>query len=374
MRPSPRPQQRRSRSCGALVPDARTNPEYLRFTFKVTLAILACDIFMNAVEWPGIRTCMITCAVTALATAGAQRQKQLLRLTGVFAGGLMGLGAIIYIVPQLDRIDGLSLLIAAGTACSAWVAAGGVRTSYAGFQMALAFFIMLLPDFQTSIDLAAVRDRFAGILVGITAMWIFVDHLWHTSSRRQVVDKLVAILRLASRAAEVISPALPPAEARRRVLDFRRNLANELNQGRLLLDETKIELALTLEPKKVRGDQLELVARDVSFAAFALIALNGKKLRLLAESRLAEVEPALRPADEALARNFGALAGAFQQFLEALLRAKQTEEEAIPIPQVELEPVPLPENAGPELRSVYEALDHGVRRIAGLRSLVRGLA
>jgi len=125
---------------GILVPDAMTNPEYSHFAIKTVLAILACEIFMNAVNWPGIRTSMITCVVTALATVGAQRQKQLLRLTGACVGGLMGLASVLYLIPQMDSIVGLSLLIAAGTACCAWVAAGSARSSYAGFQMALAFF------------------------------------------------------------------------------------------------------------------------------------------------------------------------------------------------------------------------------------------
>jgi uncharacterized membrane protein YccC len=351
----------------ALVPDALTNPEHTRFAIKVMLAIAACEIFLNAVAWPGIRTCMITCVVTALATGGAQRQKQLLRLTGACVGGLMGLAAVIYIVPHLDTIVGLSLLIAAGTAICAWVGAGSVRTSYAGYQMALAFFIMLLPGFTTSVDLVGIRDRFAGIIVGILAMWIFVDHLWHTSSRRQMVEKLVAILRRQAHAAEIVSPALAPEEARRRVMDFRRGLVNDLDQGRMLLDETKIELALTLEPQRVHGGELEVVARDVSFAAMALLALNARKLRLLTEGRLAAIEPELHAADEALSRNFTVLAGAFDAFLQAAREAKRTEEVAVP--QVELEPV----RAGGELQSLYAALDHGVRRIADVRWIVRGL-
>jgi len=305
---------------------------------------------------------------------GAQRQKQLLRLSGVCVGGAMGLGAVVYIVPHLDTITGLSLMIAAGTACCAWVAAGSVRTSYAGFQMALAFFIMLLPNFATNVDLTAIRDRFAGIIVGIVAMWIFFDHLWHTSSRRQLVEKLVGVLRRQAPAAKLVSPGLEPAEARRRVQDFRRGLVNDLDQGRMLLDETKIELTLSLAPQNVRGDQLELAARDISFAAFALLALNARKLRLLSEGRLADLEPVLRPADEALARNFAALAGAFAEFQQAVLRAKATDEVAVPV--VELEAVELrePERAGAELRSLYEALDRGVRRIAGIRWLVHGMA
>ena len=179
---------------------------------------------------------MITCVVTALSTVGEQRQKQLLRLTGVYAGGLMGLAAVIYIVPNLDTIVGLLLLVAAGTACCGWVAAGSVRSSYAGFQMALAFFIMLLPGFETSIDLTNIRDRFVGILVGVMAMWIFFDHVWHTSSRRQLVDRLISILRLMGEAKNVVPADLAVAEARRQASQFRRELYGELDAGRLLLD------------------------------------------------------------------------------------------------------------------------------------------
>jgi multidrug resistance protein MdtO len=273
---------------GPWVADALTNPDYLAFALKTTLAVTACEVFLNAVAWPGIRTAMITCVVTALATAGAQRQKQLLRLTGVCVGGLMGLAAVVYIVPQLDSIVGLSLLIAAGTACCGYVAVGSIRSSYAGFQMALAFFIVLLPGFDTSIDLTAIRDRFVGIFVGILAMWIFVDHLWSTSSRRQLVDRLISILRLMSRARQVVAPDFSPVEARRRANQFRRELYGELNTGRTLLDETKIELTLTFTPKTVRGSQLETMATEVSFAAFVFLGLNERKLRALAEGRLHE--------------------------------------------------------------------------------------
>jgi hypothetical protein len=241
--------------------------------------------------------------------------------------------------------------------------------------MALAFFIMLLPGFTTSIDLTAIRDRFAGIIVGIVAMWIFFDHLWHTSSRRQLVEKLAAILRVESRAAEAVSPALAPAEARRRAHKFRGELINELDSGRLFLDETKIELTLSLEPRTVRGEDLEVAARDVSFAAFALLALNEKKLRLLDEGRLAGLEPVLRPADEALARNLTALAGEFARFEQELWPAGETEQEEAALPPVDLMPVRLgdPQRAGAELRTVYDALDMCVRRIVGLRRVAQRL-
>jgi uncharacterized membrane protein YccC len=299
----------------------------------------------------------------------------LLRLTGACVGGLMGLGAIIFLVPKMDSIVGLSLLVAAGTACCAWVAAGSVRSSYAGFQMALAFYIMLLPGFDTSIDLTAIRDRFVGILVGITAMWIFFDQLWPVSSRRQLVEKLIALLHLMAKAPNLISPAMSPAAGRRESAFFRRELVAELSAARLYLDETKIELTLALNPKAVRGNQLEAMAREVSFAAFLLLALNEKKLRALASGRLESIQPLLQPTDEALAQNFTDLAGAFHRFHEAVLRSRDGDEVEIAFPHPRPVSIQLRESdpLELELRSVYETLLDSIRRISHLHWVVQAL-
>jgi hypothetical protein len=358
-----------------LITDALTNPEYSQFAIKTTLAMFACDVFMNAVDWPGIRTSMITCVVTALATIGAQRQKQLLRLTGVCVGGVMGLASVIYLVPQMNSIVGLTLLVAAGTAVCAWVAAGSVRTSYAGFQMALAFFIMLLPGFDTNIDLTSIRDRFVGILVGITAMWIFFDLLWNTSSRRCAVDKLVEILHLMAKAPKVVSSALSPAEARQQATLFRRQLYGELDAGRLFLDETKIELTLAIAPKKIRGNQLEIMATEVSFTAFLLLALNEMKLRALALGRLGAIQPLLQPRDAALTENFTELANAFYEFNHSTPQGQTptTTAPAFPPPPSDIALPSESDLVGYDLYSTYQALQNSVRNISSLNWMVQAL-
>ena len=358
-----------------LVPDALTNNDYLTFALKTTLAIAACEIFLNAVAWPGIRTSLVTCAATALATVGAQRQKQLLRLTGVCVGGLMGLAAVIYVVPQLDSIVGLSLLVAAGTACCGWVAVGSVRSSYAGFQMALAFFIVLLPGFDTSIDLTAIRDRFVGIIVGILAMWVFFDHLWYISSRRQLVDRLISILLLMGRARDVVTPGLTPAEARLRANQFRRELYGQLNTGRMLLDETKIELTLTFSPGPVRGNQLEVMATEVSFAAFVLLGLNEQKIRALAGERLSSVFAPFGGTEEMLGDGFLALANSFEAFTRSL--SSDEEHRNLPIIIPRIEPFAPGRMEGQsvvwEWQTLYKALEGCLARINRMNWVVQGL-
>ncbi|MEI9998892.1 MAG: FUSC family protein [Verrucomicrobiota bacterium] len=359
-----------------LVRDALTNPEHIAFALKTTLAIAASEIFLNAVAWPGIRTAMITCVVTALATVGAQRQKQLLRLTGVCVGGLIGLAVVIYVVPDLNSIVGLVLLVAAGTAVCGWVALGSVRSSYAGFQMALAFFIVVLPGFDTSIDLTAIRDRFVGILVGIMAMWIFVDNLWHSSSRRQLVDRLIAILRLMGRARQVVTPGLPPAEARARAGRFRDELYGELSAGRVLLDETKIELTLAFTPSTVRGHQLEAMATEVSFAGLVLLGINERKLRALDAGRLGEVAADFGATEQRLGDGFLAVADAFYAFTRAVT-PEGREQSRLPavIPgaeAAEARPVEAPP-AEADWATLYRTLQGALARITRMDWLVQRL-
>jgi uncharacterized membrane protein YccC len=120
-RPTIAPEAAEQKSSG-LVNDAFSNPEYLKFAAKTLLAVFFCELFLNAVAWPGIRTSMVTCVVTALATLESQTQKQMLRLIGAGTGGLVGLGAIVYIVPHLDTIAGLALLAPSLSAGSRWEA------------------------------------------------------------------------------------------------------------------------------------------------------------------------------------------------------------------------------------------------------------
>jgi hypothetical protein len=203
-------------------------------------------------------------------------------------------------------------------------------------------------------------------------MWIFFDHLWYTSSRHQVVDKLISILRLMAKAPTIITAATSPDEARHQATQFRRNLSNNLDEGRLLLDETKIELTLALKPSALRGNQLELMATEVSFAAFLLIALNEKKLRAHASGTFDSIQPLLQPTDEALAQSFANLAITFQSFAH---QASQSDNIVASQPSVPYFEVPFPDSGllGQDLRSIYKTLQDGVKKLSSLEWIVQRL-
>ena len=82
------------------VPDALSNSEHIKFALRGCLAASLGYIFYTSVDWPEISTAITTCFLTALTTIGASRQKQVLRFGGTLAGGALGIGAQVFILPH----------------------------------------------------------------------------------------------------------------------------------------------------------------------------------------------------------------------------------------------------------------------------------
>jgi len=180
-----------------LVSDAFSNPEYLRFALAGTAASMVCYVIYVGLNWPGISTAVTTCALTALSDIGSSRQKQLLRIGGAAVGGFVfGLGSQIFILPYIDSIVGLTILFACVTGISAYVATSSPRLSYAGLQMAFAFYLVNVTDFSISLDLTIGRDRAIGVLLGIAAMWLVFERLYPRPAAVQMVRMFAKSVRL----------------------------------------------------------------------------------------------------------------------------------------------------------------------------------
>src|SRR5262249_23688935 len=161
------------------VHDWLSNPEHIKFALKGCLAASICYIIYTALAWPGISTAVLTCILTALTTIGSSRQKQILRLLGAVVGGLViGMGSQIFILPGLDSIAGFTLLFLTVTIIAGWFATSGPRLSYFGIQLALAFYLITLPEFTIQTSLQVARDRVVGVLLGLSMMWLVFDQLW----------------------------------------------------------------------------------------------------------------------------------------------------------------------------------------------------
>jgi len=158
--------------------DAFTNPAHIHFALKVTLAAMTCYILYTAVDWPGIHTAFITCCFISLESLGATLHKGALRLAGCACGGLLGFLSIIYLVPRMESIVSLSILVASVSALAGWVAAGSERIAYGGLQIALAFYMCILQDFEPNQDFVKIRDRLVGIVLGIIVTTLVFRYLW----------------------------------------------------------------------------------------------------------------------------------------------------------------------------------------------------
>ena len=185
------------------VPDAFTNPEYLHYALKGALAVMVCYVLQNAVHWPGIRTCIITCLIVGLTSEGATIQKGTLRISGALVGAAMGFLAILLLIPGMESITSLTLLVAAGTAVAAWVVVGSPRIAYAGVQIAFAFYVCVIQGFEPTWYFYTVRDRLVGILLGNTVITLVFYYIWPVQSSAAMWTKLAAALRAMAQLATV---------------------------------------------------------------------------------------------------------------------------------------------------------------------------
>lgn len=179
------------------VQDAFSNPEHLRFILSGTLAAMTCYVLYVGLAWPGLSTSVTTCVLTALSNVGASRQKQVLRLAGAVLGGVVfGLGVQVFVLPYIDSICGFAVLFAFVTAIAAWIGTSSSRLSYAGLQMALAFYLVHLSEFSIQTSLTVARDRAVGVLVGVSMMWLVFERFYPRSAADEMVRIFTRNLRL----------------------------------------------------------------------------------------------------------------------------------------------------------------------------------
>jgi multidrug resistance protein MdtO len=182
-----------------LVADAFSNPGYARFALKVTLAVIVSYLAENLANWPGIHTCVITCFFVALGTVGETLHKATLRITGCLIGAGLGLGAILLLMPDLIDLGDLLLLLAPVTLFAAWVAHGSQRIAYAGLQIGLAFYLVVLQGYGPTVDMYTARDRTIGILFGNIVIFVIFTTIWPESVSGVVRTNLAkALEQLAS--------------------------------------------------------------------------------------------------------------------------------------------------------------------------------
>jgi len=139
--------------------------------------------------------------------------KATLRFVGCLIGAGLGLGAILLLMPLMTDLGHLLLLLAPVTLLAAWVGYGSERISYAGWQIGLAFYLVVLQGYGPTIDMYTARDRTIGILFGNAVTFVIFTTIWPVSvgnvvrtNLARALEQLAVMVGLGSRADVEISP------------------------------------------------------------------------------------------------------------------------------------------------------------------------
>ncbi len=220
----------------------------MQFALKVTLSVMTCYVINNALNWQGIGTSVVTCFFVALGSLGESGHKMTLRIAGCLVGAAMGIGAVILLMPGMTDMLDLMLLIAPATFVAAWVACGSERISYAGWQIALAFYETVLQGFGPVTDMVAAKDRIIGILLGNVVSYVVLATVWPVHVDRLTAGSLAEALAALARLLR-----LPDnGEHRQEVDTTREQFAQAVGKAQSLLRDEVYE---GTRPGKVRLDE-----------------------------------------------------------------------------------------------------------------------
>jgi len=269
-----------------LAADAFTNPDHVRFALKTTLAAFICYAAYTALDWFGIHTALVTCYFVALSSVGETIHKLTLRIVGCLIGALLGLVAMIVLMPHMTDVGQLALLVGVVSFGAAWISAGSQRISYMGWQIALAFFLCVLQDFGPGFDLTVARDRILGILLGNLVMTVVFSTVWPVG-----VDR--AIGRWVAKAARALADfTRAPTSRAGRIEAFHVALGEARRIGELSLFESR---SVAFDAKAL--DSARSVGRGLARVSAPMV--------LLAESCEGDVlAPYLTPQAQAAADRF----------------------------------------------------------------------
>src|SRR6201981_601321 len=214
------------------VSDAFTNPAHVHFALKVTFAAMFCYIVYQGIDWTGIHTAFITCTFIALESTEATLYKGTLRIVGCVIGGALALLTIVFLMPHMETIASLVVLVACASAIAGWVATGSEMISYAGLQLAFAFFYSAFQGYAPATDSDNVRNRVVGILFGLIVTGLVFQYIWPERTIDRFRDALRQALRQLARLLEIPRPETPLEKAKAEAHDLIPETSKTFDQAR----------------------------------------------------------------------------------------------------------------------------------------------
>jgi len=319
------------------VSDAFTNPAHVHFALKVTLAAMFCYIFYSAIDWSGIHTALITCTFIALESTGATLHKGVLRIGGCVIGGALALLTIVFLMPHMVTIASLVVVVACASAIAGWVATGTELISYAGLQIAFAFFYSVFQGYAPDTDLDNVRNRVVGILLGLVVTGLVFEYIWPERTIDRLRSALRAALRQLARLLEIPRPESSIETAKSEGHNLIAETSKTFEQARRYAELTQFEFEDSRQGDRTSLGNLEnTLSRTENVFAVASSLVGDEALttwqRLSADLQMTEsalrnaaanrIEQAVSPiASENRDADFVV---AFSRWNEAVMQLKET--------------------------------------------------
>jgi uncharacterized membrane protein YccC len=287
--------EHRPKPTSLFVPDAFTNPAHVHFALKVTFAAMFCYIVYEGIDWSGIHTAFITCTFIALESTGATLHKGVLRIGGCIIGGALALFTIVFLMPHMVTIASLVVVVAGASAIAGWVAAGSEMISYAGLQIAFAFFYSVFQGYAPDTDLDNVRNRVVGILFGLIVTGLVFRYIWPEHTIDRLRDALRQALRQLARLLEIPRPDTSVEKAKTEAHALIPETSRTFEQARRYAELTTFELEESPNRDRTSLGDLEstLSHAEAVFTAATLLASEqawNEWQQLSPDTKIAESE------------------------------------------------------------------------------------
>ena len=232
----------------------KLNPTDLAAAAKAALGALIAYVYLNAVDWPGGITAVVTAVLVSLDNYGAMIQKSVLRIAGAVIGGAASVLVILLVIPNITGLAPYLVAVGAVCALGAWIQTGSTRIAYTGLQVGLVACLALASSHSPSIDLMPFRDRILGIFTGLASVVIVYGLFGEVRARLWAVDNSAETLRMIAQEASVGLKNIELREDKQAVHGMRAEIYRRIAFSYKLLTEASYEDWLSLDRKKNAED------------------------------------------------------------------------------------------------------------------------
>jgi uncharacterized membrane protein YccC len=172
-------------------------------------------------------------------------------------GGALALFTIVFLMPHMETLASLVVVVAFASAIAGWVATGSERISYAGLQIAFAFFYSVFQGFAPDTDLDNVRDRVVGILFGLIVTGLVFRYIWPERTIDRLRDALRAALRQLAKLLQIPRPESSIAPAKADAHRLIEETSKSFDQSRRYAELTQFEFEESPDPERTSLENLE---------------------------------------------------------------------------------------------------------------------